>query len=274
MSGCHLVTAPPSKQTWILFYCCLVLTNIMTLSPRSGICEAADGTDLAQSYLTVRFVHVLCLSTDSRFSSIHNIILDWLHPWYWVSGAWVRLVDTVLLMLEWRWLSVCNIVFCKVQLRTSLLASIISEEFFGPIPQLAIKHFLLGIDMLDQVPRLVSLLVKEVCWWWRCAIWSWILVCSPFLNELLDIIELPVSHFLGLDNDFLRWWQDVFKDLSDAYIFGHCVHGISGIDPVKVGWGDKLCWPDIEVAPIDIGVFMNFAQALINALDPNWVPVL
>ena len=178
----------------------------MTLNPRSGICEAADGTDLAQGYLTVRSIHVLSLSTDSGFCGIHNIILDRLHPWYWVSGTWVWLVDAVLLMLEWWRLSVCSIVFSKIQLGTGFLACIIPEEVLGPISQLAIEHFLLSIYVLDQVPSLVSLLVKEVCWWWSCAIRSRILVCSPFLNELLNIIELPVSHFLGLNNDFLLRW--------------------------------------------------------------------
>lgn len=178
----------------------------MSLNSRSGICEAADGTDLAQGYLTVRSIHILCLSTDSGLGGIHNIILDRLHPWYWVSGAWVRLVDTVLLMLEWRRLSVRIIVFSKIQLGTGFLACVIPEEVLWPISQLAIEHFLLCIDVLDQVPCLVSLLVKEICWWWRCTIRRWILVSSPFLNELLNIIELPVSHFLGLNNDFLRWW--------------------------------------------------------------------
>ena len=154
----------------------------MTLDSWSSIWEATDGSDLAQSYLAISSIHIECLSTDSRLGGINNIILDWLHPWYWMSGAWVWLVNTVLLVLEWRRLSVCNIVFSKIQLGTGFLACIIPKEVLGPISQLAVEQFLLSIDMLNKVPSLVTLLVKIVCWWWRCTIRSRIVVFSPFLN--------------------------------------------------------------------------------------------
>ena len=63
------------------------------------------------------------------------------------------------------------------------------------------------------------------------------MLVPPFSDELFNIIDLLVPHFLGLDSEILIFalcLENVLKDFGDTDVFGDRLIGISVVNSIEV----------------------------------------
>jgi hypothetical protein len=136
--GCNSLAASSSKHPRVLFESCSVFSDHVRLSTWCSVNEATDWADLVKGYLSIWFVHLARLATNSWLACIHYIIINGLHACHWMLRALVRLIYAVLLVLKGRRFPIGIIVFWEVQLRTRFFAGIVFKVILSPIPKLIV----------------------------------------------------------------------------------------------------------------------------------------